>query len=169
MCEEDLSRLVPLFRDCNRTRSVLPREGNRVWRIMDAIMEKLRSTEFIGSSVVVEWYDPKEILENGHRLIRKNERRELQPKIEDMTIQQMLDNLDNFEGDEVDAILAKLLPKNGRNKEQNENEEEKVEIYSDDTDDDDADLEFIAKSMSVEAKNAKGIVSGVSWTRSWRS
>merc|ERR1712157_524183 len=30
--------------------------------------------------------------------------------IEDMTIQQMLDNLDNFQGDEVDAILAKLLP-----------------------------------------------------------
>ncbi len=62
----------------------------------------------------------------------RSKEEELQPKIEDMTIQQIHDNLDNFQGDEVDAILAKLLPENGRNKEQNKNENEadKVEMCS---------------------------------------
>jgi len=48
-----------------------------------------------------------------------------QQNIEDMTIQQMLDNLDNFEGDEVDAILAKLLPKNTEKEKEEEREEKK--------------------------------------------
>ena len=69
---EDLSGLVSLFKDCNATRIGNPDEGARAWRVMKAILKKLRSKQFVGLSAIVEWYHCGEILEEGRRSIRKD-------------------------------------------------------------------------------------------------
>ena len=49
-----------------------------------------------------------------------------------MTIQQMLDNLDHFHGDEVDAILEKLLPPKHEQQTSNNNNTQQSSLEYDD-------------------------------------